>query len=776
MTISSSTRKAGPFAGDDLTTEFAFAFKVFSASDLYVVKAVAATGVETVLTLTTDYTVSLNADQNNNPGGTVTLPSVLASGYTLTLTSSVGYLQPTDLTNQGGFYPQVITTALDRATVQIQQLAEQVDRCPKVQISSSTNVDVLSAATLAVANDLGNVDTVAGSLGEIGTVSGNISKVNTVADNVADVTNFADVYLGAKAADPATRNDGSPLHAGDLYFSTTGNTLRAYTGVQWVPGTAGSVSVQRFSGTGAAVDFALSEAPASENNTQVYISGVYQQKDTYNVSGATLTFSVAPPVGVGNVEVVTLPTLALGETDSSLVSFLQAGAGATARSTQSKLRDLEVSVKDYGAMGDRSTDDTAAIQKAIDYVSSVGGGAVFFPRGAYKISNQLSVGYSDVRLIGEGKGDFHYTGASPVAATQLVWAGAATGTMVSFQPAGVQWISGCAFDGIYLNAGTGCQRGIGVYSSFGGRYIVAGSGFSTSLSLFWCSATLSETSDCMQNYVEVRGSTLRSSALMQVGGIPTANFCFNRIGHVDGNYQDGTAIQIYNADNNVFEHVRLHRQPGGSGCGIALNAGAFNEEARGNIFIDCSPGAGGVRAIGTEGGASASKENYILFYDTPNGAPLPDYGNGATLWYGTLDNKFPSVAAKTATGSYNSTSLIDVSWDEKVFDLMNSFTSPTFTAPKPGKYRVKWKLSHAASVTANDKWVVYLTTPTEQIGLIYYVGSTIENTIGDETTVDLKTGDTVKLRIQRAAGTGTFPVLSDSRFNRFEINYVSQGL
>ena len=79
MTIASSTRKAGPFTGDDASTVFAFSFKVFSASDLYVVKAVAATGAETVLTLTTDYTVSLNADQNNSPGGTVTLTSVLAS-------------------------------------------------------------------------------------------------------------------------------------------------------------------------------------------------------------------------------------------------------------------------------------------------------------------------------------------------------------------------------------------------------------------------------------------------------------------------------------------------------------------------------------------------------------------------------------------------------------------------------------------------------------------------------------------------------------------------
>ena len=45
---------------------------------------------------------------------------------------------------------------------------------------------------------------------------------------------------------------------------------------------------------------------ASEVNTQVYVDGVYQSKDTYSTSGTTLTFSEAPPTGTGNVEVVHL--------------------------------------------------------------------------------------------------------------------------------------------------------------------------------------------------------------------------------------------------------------------------------------------------------------------------------------------------------------------------------------------------------------------------------------------------------------------------------------
>ena len=46
--------------------------------------------------------------------------------------------------------------------------------------------------------------------------------------------NFDDRYLGAKASDPATDNDGDPLVAGTLYFNTTDNSMKLYTGSAWV--------------------------------------------------------------------------------------------------------------------------------------------------------------------------------------------------------------------------------------------------------------------------------------------------------------------------------------------------------------------------------------------------------------------------------------------------------------------------------------------------------------------------------------------------------------
>lgn len=82
------------------------------------------------------------------------------------------------------------------------------------------------------------------------------------------------------------------------------------------------------------------------------------------------------------------------------VTFLQAGTGATSRSTQSKLREV-ISVKDFGAVGDGAADDTVAIQAAVTQ-AGVEAGVVFVPSGTY-ISTTIDVP-SNVTIYGEGPG------------------------------------------------------------------------------------------------------------------------------------------------------------------------------------------------------------------------------------------------------------------------------------------------------------------------------------------------------------------------------------
>lgn len=194
MTISSNSRKAGPFIGNGTAATFPFTFKVFQASDLEVVKLTVATNVETILVLNTDFTASVNEDQNSSPGGTITLSAgALATGYNLVITSDIENLQPTDLTNQGGFYPEVITDALDRATIQIQQLQEAVDRAALLPITSSADAASLVADIVRLADSADNLDIDANNIASINAVAGSISNVNTVATNISNVNTVAGV-------------------------------------------------------------------------------------------------------------------------------------------------------------------------------------------------------------------------------------------------------------------------------------------------------------------------------------------------------------------------------------------------------------------------------------------------------------------------------------------------------------------------------------------------------------------------------------------------------
>lgn len=88
-------------------------------------------------------------------------------------------------------------------------------------------------------------------------------------------------------------------------------------------------------------------------------------------------------------------------------TFLQSGTGAVVRTVQSKLGDW-LSVKDFGAKGDASTDDTAAIQACINEAAAhnfgIGaGGGVFFPAGVYKTTDTLTISAARVHLLGVGK-------------------------------------------------------------------------------------------------------------------------------------------------------------------------------------------------------------------------------------------------------------------------------------------------------------------------------------------------------------------------------------
>ena len=162
-------------------------------------------------------------------------------------------------------------------------------------------------------------------------------------------------------------------------------------------GASSSLSRQQFTGDGSTTAFTLSAAPdASGAGLQIYIDGVYQESTTYSVSGSTLTFTEAPPLNSG-IEVVKLQAEELGSTTANLITYTPAGTGAVDTTVQAKLRET-VSVKDFGAVGDGVTDDTAAIQAAINVAAKI-----IVPAGTYKVTNTLAL-KDNTTFQGDGVG------------------------------------------------------------------------------------------------------------------------------------------------------------------------------------------------------------------------------------------------------------------------------------------------------------------------------------------------------------------------------------
>jgi hypothetical protein len=73
-----------------------------------------------------------------------------------------------------------------------------------------------------------------------------------------------------------------------------GTTIGTYDNISSI---AGSIPViTDFTATGSQVNFTLSISPTNLNTTNIFINGVYQNKNSYSISGTTLTFTQAPPV------------------------------------------------------------------------------------------------------------------------------------------------------------------------------------------------------------------------------------------------------------------------------------------------------------------------------------------------------------------------------------------------------------------------------------------------------------------------------------------------
>ena len=220
MSVQNITRRAGPYVGTGLVSAYTFAFKVFRSEDVKVVRSASsdANAQDEALTLGTDYTVKLNANQDEKAGGTVTLASPLAEGLRLSILSAITPDQQMVLTNHDGMLPTTLNDSADKAIALIQELKEEVGRTLRVPASSDKTPEDLTEELLSAQNDARQFAEAAQQSAEeakkselktaeyaeaatvlvpmkaeIKTVADNIETVKTVGQNVESVKSVASI-------------------------------------------------------------------------------------------------------------------------------------------------------------------------------------------------------------------------------------------------------------------------------------------------------------------------------------------------------------------------------------------------------------------------------------------------------------------------------------------------------------------------------------------------------------------------------------------------------
>lgn len=185
-------------------------------------------------------------------------------------------------------------------------------------------------------------------------------------------------------------NNGNILSGGMIYTYTTGTTT---------PQTTYTSSSGSTPHTNPIILDSAGRVPGGE----IWLTDLLEYKFTIQDSASVLIATLNNIYGIANNSaLLDYEDLLASSAGASYIGYLPAGASAVATTVQAKLRQT-VNVKDFGAVGNNSTDDYGAIQAAINSLTATSGGIVLIPPGNYRVNSTLVINTS-VMLRGTGNG------------------------------------------------------------------------------------------------------------------------------------------------------------------------------------------------------------------------------------------------------------------------------------------------------------------------------------------------------------------------------------
>jgi len=381
------------------------------------------------------------------------------------------------------------------------------------------------------------------------------------------------------------------------------------------PDAASVIYRDNFTGDGSTVTFDLQNSITDEDQTQIYIDGVYQEKSTYSISGTTIAFTTAPISG-HSVEVISISSINTGPTVLYQDNFT--GNGSDTAFTLGQEIDNEIKTfiflngvyqfkNTYTVDGTTLTFDTApANGVAIEVVSiasavqsdSLQAGAVIIP-----VKNTHTASIS--------KGTPVYITGNVGASERLQIAPADASNSAKMPAAGLLLTTlavnaeGYAITGGYLrNITTDTIDGTST-SSNDTVYVKAGGGLTM---------TKPTGSNLIQNIAKVARSASGSSGSLLVSSILRTNDVPNL-----------TTGKIWVGDSNTVESTVIHLDESNNRLGINNNSPNYSLDVTGDANISSNVIIGGNLTVdGTQtilNTQTVEVEDNILQLNTTQGSP-----------------------------------------------------------------------------------------------------------------------------------------------------------